>query len=384
MDRSPSDFEGKDTAEVLENLLEFVVGSGDDMEAKETRSGGKTDLNLYLCDNQGFEIGELDEWITHIAESNLVTGHAENWVGEHTVSEEKADENISLVTISTPAKNREDEFVFLSRDGYLWVLTTVHSDWRDKTIESLIDYLPCVERLYLSSEKLEELTRGVRDSTISGFTAKYHAPNRIRDATLQFTGAEEDDLAIAEKAFDAKPTRIEFDQTNSPSTAIQGSSRNDGRLSMRFVRRGSEAKATQTLLNLTKEYEEKDKASFKIEDSPEWEALDNGFAIEGYTSVELTDPDRDDSTEEEMIEELEEEVLNSNQYRHGIRDCGTKLRVFDTDHGETFDVAFEPPNIILYARSSTTALSLRDFVRDVFEDLDSTYDLSKSPSMKVS
>jgi hypothetical protein len=100
------------------------------------------------------------------------------------------------------------------------VFTTVRREWRQKTIENLLDYLPCVERLYLTADDLETLTREVRDSRISGFTAKYHAPNRERDAALIFSGAEEGDLETAEEAFDAKPTRIEFDQTNSPDTVI--------------------------------------------------------------------------------------------------------------------------------------------------------------------
>jgi hypothetical protein len=100
----------------------------------------------------------------------------------------------------------------MTSDRYLWTLTTARSDWRKKTIEKLLKYLPCVGRLYLSADDLERLTRDIDDSQISGFTAKYHAPNRQRNATLQFSGAEPGDLERAETAFDAKPTRIEFDQ----------------------------------------------------------------------------------------------------------------------------------------------------------------------------
>jgi len=56
----------------------------------------------------------------------------------------------------------------------------------------------------------------LQDAYVSGFTAKYHAPYRKRDATLVFHGAEENDLDKAEEAFDATPSRIEWDQTNSP------------------------------------------------------------------------------------------------------------------------------------------------------------------------
>ncbi|WP_284011858.1 hypothetical protein [Haloarcula pelagica] len=378
MDIAPSDIEDKSTREVLDELIQYVVTSGEEMESKTTRSGGQTDLNIYLCDNQDYDIGELDQWVTYIAENDGITGHAENYVGEHTFSEQVIDEDISLVGISTPAKNREDEFVFVAKDGYLWVLTTVHSDWRDKTIENLLNYLPCVERLYLSADDLRELTDEVKDARVSGFTAKYHAPNRERDATLIFSGAEENDLEDAEETFDAKPTRIEFDQTNSPATAIQGSNTNEGRVTMRSVKRGSEGKAVDTIMGLTAGYQELDRQSFEVEHAPVRQELDSGFTVDGFTAVELTDPDREQATNEELIADLEENILNGNQYRYGIRDEQRKIRVYDTDHDELFDVALEPPNIILYARESTTALSLRSFVRDVYDDLDSTYSLSKS------
>jgi len=378
----PADYEGKSKREILRDLVEYVVKTDAEMAEKTTRSGGQTDLNIYLCDNQGFELGELDYWIHQLTEDNRITGHAENFASEHTFSEKLVDDEISVVTITTPSKGREDEFLFVTseHESYLWVITTVHSDWREKTIERFLDYLPSVDRLFLSSEDLDDLTEGISDSRVSGFTAKYHAPNRERDATLRFTGAEPDDLEKAEKAFDAKPTRIDFDQKNSPYSAIQGANTNDGRISMRSVRDGSEPKAVETLLGITKEYQDLDHERFEIEYAPEIEKLENGFTVNGFTAVELTDPDRDEVSYEQLIDEIEANVLNGNRYRHGIRDGATKIRVFDTEHDETFDIALEPPNIILYARDTTSALSLREFVREVYESLDSTYSLDKKQS----
>lgn len=379
MDFDPTDFKNKSKREILHELVEYVVKSDEGMEEKETRSGGETDLNIYLCDNQGFEIGDLDYWVHQLTEDNRITGHAANFAKEHTFAEDVADDEISVVTITTPAKGREDEFLFITADSgnYLWVITTVHSDWRGKTIERLLDYLPSTERLYLSSDDLEDLTNGIRDSRVSGFTAKYHAPNRERDATLRFTGAEPGDLEKAEEAFDAKPTRIDFDQKNSPSTAIQGANTNNGRISMRSVRNGSEPKAVETLIGITGGYQELDRARFEVEYSTAFDELENGFAVDGFTAVELIDPDRDDDTPDDLVDDLESRVLNGNQYRYGFRDGGTKIRVWDTEHDEIFDVAIEPPDIILYAQDSTTALSLREFVREVYQDLDSTYSLQK-------
>lgn len=378
----PADYAHKSKREVLHDLVEYVVKTDEEMEDKETRSGGQTDLNIYLCDNQGFEIGDLDHWVHQLTEDDRITGHASNFAKEHTFSEEVADDDISVVTITTPDKGREDEFLFVTTNGddeedYLWVLTTVHSNWRDKTIERFLGYLPCIERLYLSADDLEELTDDIRDSRVSGFTAKYYAPNRERNATLTFTGAEPGDLQTAEEAFDAKPTRIDFDQTNSPTTAIQGANANNGRITMRSVRNGSEPKAVETLLGITEGYQSLDQARFEVEFESALDDLDNGFAVDGFTAVELTNPDRDDADPEDLIDELESDVLNGNRYQHGIRDEGTKIRVFDTEHDETFDVALEPPDLVLYARSSTSSLSLRAFVREVYSELDSTYSLEK-------
>lgn len=375
---SPSAFEGQSTREVLSELVDYVVKTDDEMRGKSTRGGDQTDLNVYLCDNHGFEIGELDHWITRLVEDDSVTGYAESYVADHTVSETVADEDISVVTITTPAKNREDQFVFLTDDGLLWVLTTVHSDWRQKTIENLLKYLPCVERLYLSSEDLERLNDGIPDARVSGFTAKYHAPNRERDATLMFSGAEEDDLRRAEETFDATPTRIEFDQTNSPDTAIQGANNNDGRVTIQSVRDGSQQKAVETLLGVTEEYQTRDREKFEVTHTPEREPSSRRHAVTGFTAVELTDPDRSDVSDDELLDELETAVLNGSRYVYADRDLGRKLRVLDTEYDETFDLAPEAPDILLYARDTTTALSLRAFVKRVYEDLDSTYRLRKS------
>jgi hypothetical protein len=149
---------------------------------------------------------------------------------------------------------------------------------------------------------------------------------------------------------------------------------------MQSVQEGSEAKAADTVLSLTNEYQKLDRKKFTVNHSPTQDKLSSGFSIDGFTSIELTEPDRDGTSEDEIRTELEENVLNKNQYRYAIRDSGQKIRVFDTDHDEIFDAALEPPDIILYTRQTTTALSLRDFVRKVYDDLDSTYSLNKMES----
>lgn len=377
MKLDPDRYHQMSKREILRELIEHVTASENDQEDKEYRSGGSTDLNLYLLDNQGYEIGLLDETINHITQSEDISGHAKNYVSKHTFSEEIIGEEVAIVSITTPEKSRTDISVWIEQGEYIWVLTTERQEWRKRTIENLIKYLPNVERLYLSSEYLDTLTEEgvIQDSKITGFTSQYHAPYAERKATLRFHGGRKEDLETAEQVFDAKPTRIEFDQKNSPEAAIQGASTNDGRLSLQSVRTGSEEKAVETLLSVSEEYQELDKSHFKIEHAAKHDSFEKGFSVDGFTAIELTDPDRTTETSQSLIAEIKENVLNGPQYKFGQRDEGT-LRVCDTHHDEIFDIAVEPPDIIIYPRQPATAMSIRDIVQEIFS-YDSTYSLKK-------
>lgn len=361
--------------EILRELIQHVTTSEEEQEEKEHRSGGSTDLNLYILDNQGYEIGSLDDQINHITKSDRVSGHAKNFVEKHTFREDLLGKESSYVHITTPEKSRTDDCVWLSQGEYIWVLTTERQDWRKKTIEKLLKYLPQVERLYLSSDSLEELTEHIQDSYISGFTATYQAPYGEREATLRFHGGRKEDLKTAQEEFGAEPTRIEIDQTNSPAAAIEVAGTNNGRFTVQSVREGSQDKAIDTLVDTSSDYQNLDEANFKIKHAPTHETLNKGFAIEGFTAIELTDPDRPDDRDEDLIDELKDNILNSPYYKFGHRDDNT-LRIFDTRHEEFYDLALEPPDIILYPRETTTALSLREIVQDIFE-YDSTYTQEK-------
>lgn len=366
----------KNKREVVRELVNHVVKTDNEIENKDTRGGRTTDLKLYLCDNKGFEFGELESTIEHLALDSSVDKTIRNFLNDHPTREKNLGSDVSLVRISTPTAGRTDEFLFVESDDYVWILTTERKEWAEKTVENLIRYLPNLERLYLSSKDLEELISGLDQAHVSGFTAKYHAPYRARDATLRFHGAEPDDLDTAKEAFDASPTRLEFDQANSPATAIQGSETNDGEIKLESVKKGSEPAAVETLLGLSEEYQLRDKANFEVENRPTRDSFGAGLSIDGFTAIELSDPDREEVKTEVLADELKNEVLSSYQYEYGMWGEGT-LFVHDKDHGEVFEIALEPPNIILYARETTTALSLRSFCRDIISEYDSTYSLRK-------
>jgi hypothetical protein len=380
MEIDPTSLQGHDKEDIISVFIEHVVKTEEEVEEKETRGGKTTDLKLYLLDNQGFEFGTVETTVEHLT-SDDTDRNIKNWIADHVVDEQSIDDDLSFLQISTPDAGRTDDFLVVRSNGYFWILTTERKEWCRKTVEKLIQYLPGVERLYLSSDDLEDIVEGLQDAYVSGFTAKYHAPYRKRDATLVFHGAEENDLDKAEEAFDATPSRIEWDQTNSPAAAIQRANTNDGHLSVENVREGSEAKAVNTILGLTEDYQERDRANYEVEHKPTRTIFDDGSqAIDGHTAIELTDPDRDDAPN--LAEEFQEDVLSGLQYNAGMWGDDTFF-VQDKEHEEVFEIALEPPNIILYARENTTALSFRSFCQEILDEFDSTYSLEKKQNVLV-
>lgn len=76
MNLNPDQFRGKSKREITRELIEHVSTSEEDFENKSHRSGSNTDLNLYIVDNKGFEIGSLDEHINNITASDHTSGYA--------------------------------------------------------------------------------------------------------------------------------------------------------------------------------------------------------------------------------------------------------------------------------------------------------------------
>lgn len=377
MDIDPNRYRQMSKRGIIRDLLEHVVTSEEENKEKGHRSGSTTDLNLYLLDNRGYKIGHLDDYINNITINSNIRKYAKNYVSKHTFAEEVLGEDTALVSITTPEKSRTDDAVWIEQGDYVWVLTTERREWREKTIEKLIKYLPQVERLYLAADELDDLTVDdvIPDASISGFTAQYHSAEKEKRATLRFHGGRRNDLKKAERYFYAKPTRIEFDQKNSPEAAIQAASTNGGRLSIQSIIDGSQEKAVNTLLSVSEEYQERDRGSFEVDFLSKHDSFENGFSVDGFTAIELTSPNREVDTNQLLVKQLKESVVNGPQYKVGMRDDST-LRVYDTHHEEIFDLAVEAPNIIVYPRESATAMSLRSIVQKIFE-YDSTYSPEK-------
>jgi hypothetical protein len=100
------------------------------------------------------------------------------------------------------------------------------------------------------------------------------------------------------------------------------------------------------------------------------------MAIEGFTTLRLSDEERENLSYE-TANRLEEDILDSKQqYEFSEWESGNYM-VFDKDHGEQFEITIESSNILIHAKESTTSSSLRNFCSLVFEEFDTTYSLEK-------
>lgn len=374
MKLDPEELTEMETAEIIREMVEYVTKSEDEVGEKETRGGKTPDLKIFIADNRGYETGELTNLIEDLVLHKRVGANARRFFNEHPITETTLDDKVSFVEITSPEADRTSEFVFITHNGYLWVLTTELRDWTKETVERLIDYVPPLERLYLSADDLREVTDDLDKSRISGFTAKYSSQHRDRDATLVLHGAEEGDLETAKEAFNASPSRIEFNQANSPEVAVQGSHSNDGIVTVETVVEGAEDLAVETAQQILGEYEQRDFQSYEVENPPERREFEDWFLIDGFTGIELVGSERED--EEGVAEELENEVLNSTQYEYG-RWGEETFFVHDKDHGEVFELGIEGTSLVLHTRETTTALSLRSFCQRILDDFDSTYTIQK-------
>jgi len=374
MDINKETLEGKNVRGVVHELVNEVTKTEEEAKEKSTRGGKSPDLKLYVVDTSERVLGRLNDIATSITESESSKKTAKDFFKKHLIEESRLNSEIWWVEIKTPRYERTDDFVFVKKDDAIWILTTELKDWAEDTVENVIKYIPQMERVYLSSDDLEDVMGSIIDSEVSGFTAKYRSKHQERKATLRFHGAEPDDMKKAEEHFHATPTRIEFNQRNSPSTAIQGSGSNDGILTVESVRLGSEGKATDTLLDTSKDFTVVDSKRYEVNTDSKVRFFENGFSVDEFTSIELYDPERESA--ENLDEEIESEILSKNQYQYGRWGENTFF-IHDKHHEEIFELGIESPELVLHARETTTALSLRNFCKNILDEFDSTYSIRK-------
>jgi hypothetical protein len=365
-----------DKEDVLSSLIEHITRSEEKAEAEEESGSRRTELKVFVAENQGFEVGSLNDILANLIEQGDLDKRIETFIAEHNFHERVIGEDASYIEIDTPKVGRTDQFVFFDDDDYLRVITAERRSWTKKTVERLITYLPTLERVYLSPSDLEEIVDDLDGTSISGFTAKHHTYDTEKRVSIRFHGGEKEDLNKVEKYFDARPTRLEFDQTNSPSAAVQSSVAQEGHFSFSWIRPGSQEKGLETLTDLSHRFAEHDKNNYRVDFEPVSERVGSGFVIDGCTTLELTE--EEEANGADAAELLEEKILDYKQrYKYSCWQKG-KYEVFDTEHNEPLEITIEDGKIALHAKEGTSASSLRDFCNLILETFSSTYSLNKT------
>lgn len=376
MELDPSSLSGN-REEIISVFIDHITRTADEEETEEKEGRRKTDVKVFLANNDGFEVGNLSNSVEKLAETKGLSKHIQRYISEHNFHEEILAEGASFVEIDTPKRARTDQFVFLDDDDYLRIITAERRKWTKKTVEKLIEYLPSLERVFLTPGDLEEIVEDLYGTSVTGFTAKYHSYKTDKRASIRFHGGTQEDLEDVERVFEAKPTRLEFGQRNSPENAVHSSVAQEGHYTFSSIRPGSEARGAQTLNELSDAFEEHDKQNYDVEHSPVRKYFEGGMTIEGFTTLRLSDEDSDNLTYE-TANRLEEDILDrKQQYEFSEWERGNYM-VFDKDHGEQFEITVEKADVVVHAKESTTSSSLRDFCSLVFEQFDSTYTLEKT------
>ena len=377
MDLDSHDLKGEDTEEIVSRLIDHVAKSDEEIaEERESKKPQTTELKVFIAENQGFELGTLGQEIEALSQSESATQHAIDFIDEHSFSEESLNDDVSYVEITTPSYERTDQFIFVNGEQYLKVITAERREWTKKTVEKLIQYLPCLNRLFLSSEDLRDIVDTLPGTTIVGFTAKYHAYHTEKSATIQFHGGTKKDLERVQEEFGAKPTRLEFTQSNSPEAVLHSSVDREGYFKYTSVLQGYEEHGRETLEQIFEEYETHDRNHFGIEFVPKKKPRKGGFSIEGFTTLRLLE--ENGNSQRELTAELEEEILDrKRRYEYSEWDSGNYL-VFDKETNEPFEIGIEDRDIVLHAKEATSSGTFRDFCHVILDEFNSTYRVEKS------
>ncbi|MDZ7849423.1 MAG: hypothetical protein U5K70_00935 [Halodesulfurarchaeum sp.] len=379
----PSAIKKEETEEIIDTLISHVTKSDEEIVQEAEKKRKSTELKVFIADNTGFELGTINSKLQELYSNGSPSDYVINFIDDHTFEEEILNGDVSYLEIQTPKYSRVDQFILLEKEDYLRVLTVERRYWTKRTIERLIRYLPGLDRIFLSSEDLEETVLEEEDNThLSGFTAKHKPYYSEKELSIQFHGGEESDLRKVESEFDARPTRVEFGQKNSPTDAVKGAVRQDGYYSIPTIRAGSEELGYQTIMSISDSLENHDRANFDIGHRPRQE-FEEGFSIEGYTRILLNEESEGrsdivtDGGREELIEKLEENILDYKQrYKYSVWDDGD-FHVFDTETRVPFQVGVEGKDLVLFAKPATTSKALREFSRIVLEEFNSTYSFEK-------
>lgn len=392
MQFNPDLHRGDDTDEILGRLIDHVSKTEEELreEAEEERKK-TTDLKLFIARKEGFELGTIEERLHTVTMDDSTHQYTVNFIDDHGFTESLLNEETSLLQIRTPSYNRQDHAILIDTGNYLRIFSTERRYWTKRTIEKVIEYLPGLSRLYLSADDIGTIVSNLEDITethVSGFTSKYQSYDDDRRISIQFHGGSEKDIKHIEKEFNAKPTRVEFKQKNSPADAVNGAITRDARINIPGIRSGAEQLGADTLESVAEGFEEKDKEHYNVPFAPEMLEGPGGLEIEGFTSVRLSDDQEFKSQpltdggetqhtgDRAVITGLKDEVLDKKR-RYEFSEWGDKeFLVLDTERTETFHVGVSGQDLVLNARPGTTPITIKEFCKIILEEFKSTYNIS--------
>lgn len=391
MELNPEELEGRSTEEIIDHLLQYVTKTEDELqEEKEERRRQSTDLKVFISKKEDFELGSVEYTLQKIATDPDTHKYTREFIENHGFTEIVLNDDVSYLEIRTPSYERTDQFILVDKGDYVRTLTVERRHWTKRTIERVIDYLPGLSRLYLTADDIGNIVTDLNEITetnVSGFTSKYRSYKDNSRISIQFHGGDWGDIQHVKEEFQAKPTRVEFRQKNSPTNAVTGSVTRNARINIPGIRAGSEKLGAETLDSLATEFEKLDRQHFDVPNTPRLQSVDGGIVIQGFTTLRLrSDEDsqlasdgglEEPSQYDSIIEALKKEILESKQrYDFQTWDAGDFL-VLDKERCEMIQVGVEDTDLVIHARPGTTSITLKDFCRVILEDFKTTYEIEQ-------
>lgn len=409
---SDQDIESESTERILEIFIEFVTKTDDQIvQEGQKKKKQSTELKLYTAASNGFKIEHLHNIIQKLVSSDSINEAPQQFFEQHTFSVERVNEEASLLVITTPKYNREDEFLLIEGGEYLKAVTVTRKSIAEDTIERLIQYIPSLDRIFLSSEDLQDIVEEYAKRDLSGFTAKYEPFFKDEYISVQVHGGSEDHLHKVKDDFDARPKRVVFSQRNSPAEAVKGTVSQDGYASIPRVREGSGDVGIETIENIIETTQQRDQENFAVPHRPErltpgdryfltqltldepddenntdggipkpLRDADQGSVLDGLTICIFREELRDDDypDDDAVAQSLENDILDYKQrYRYSSIGDNQYL-VYDGDRGQSFEVIVSKKDLKIYARGNTTQEGLRDFYQIIDDEFNSSYSIDKT------
>lgn len=419
------------TDEVLSQFVSHVTKTNQDL-AEEARNGKQstTELKVFIAENKGFSSASLETVVSDVLQDEDTNKNPRKFFESHHFDVSQLNDEAYHLTIKTPEYERSDDFLLLESGDYLKAITVIRRKWTKKTIEKLIKYLDSLERLFITSDDLEDIVEPNENRNLTGFTAKYKPFYKNERVSVQVHGGTDEHLRDVESTFSARPKRIEFGQTENQSgvqasirqdgggtdgstAVVNAAIRQDGYASIPQVRDGYEKAGVSTINSVISAYEQTDAEKFEVNHRPErikpgerhfisqlhfeefddtedtaqfdgglpekLKSLDQGSVMEGVTIWDFQEemPGEEYPNEDGVAKNLELKIFELKD-RYSYSEINPRnFLVYDRRCGESFEVIVSGKQIRVYAKPNTTSSSFREFYNILDEDFNSTYSFTK-------